>query len=66
MFLYNSRVFSTYVLSAWYIAAAIILFQDLPAWNTTTPLPDMAPAAFVVVPFVFVLNACSVAMLVGE
>lgn len=59
------RVYCTYMQAIWYFGAAHILHEGRVAWDTRHPLPDMAPAAFVPVPFVFLMNVCSLCMFLG-
>jgi len=59
------RVYCTYLQAIWYFGAARLLFEGRTAWNTTEPMPDMSPAMFVPVPFVFWMNFTSLTMFLG-
>jgi len=58
------KLYCMYMQGIWYLSIARIIYGNVPAWSTTKPLPDMAPAMFVPVPFVFWMNFTSL-MLVG-
>jgi hypothetical protein len=60
------RVYCTYLQAIWYFGAARLLFEGRTAWNTTEPMPDMSPAMFVPVPFVFWMNFTSLTMFLGK
>lgn len=56
------RVYCTYMQAVWFFSTAHILYEGRIAWDSRHPLPDMAPAAFVPVPFVFLMNCMSLFM----
>lgn len=59
------RSYCSFLLAIWFFGIARILYEGRPAWSTTEPLPDMSPAMFVPVPFVFWMNFTSVFMIVA-
>lgn len=58
----SGKVYTLYIQAIWYFAIARFLYEGRPAWDMLKPVPDMAPAMLVPVPFVFWLNVTSFAM----
>lgn len=59
------RIFCVNLMAIWYFCIARFLYENRLAWDSVHPLPDMAPAAFVPVPFVFWMNFTSLFMFLG-
>eukprot|EP00955_Chlamydomonas_euryale_P016600 177555-Chlamydomonas_euryale.AAC.7 len=64
LFVSCGRTYSTYMQAVWFFNLAAMLYGGSPMWDPVSPLPDMAPAMFVPVPFVFWLNATSLFMFI--